>query len=94
MLNVFCLLFLQTDRTDERIQQEIKESFMRGYYEFYQRTELKEDFKYMMEEFYGQLKDKKVATKKQIKQLKEWGVIVELSFHTIWLKDFTNKYTN
>lgn len=92
-LNTFCLLFLQSGKVDERMHKEMKESFMRGYYEFYKRESNKTLFKRKIERFYNDLLNRNVANEEQIQQFKDWSVIVELSFHSLWLTEFASKYT-
>jgi hypothetical protein len=65
---------------------------MRGYYEFYKRESNKALFKRRIERFYYDLLSRNVANEANIQQFKEWSVIVELSFHSLWLTDFTSKY--
>ncbi len=92
-LNVFCLIYLSSDE-NKNLREEISDSYFRGYKEFYQRTENKEDFYSQMSKYKKNfsIAKRKAATNEQIKQMEAWDMICELELHTEWLDKFKKKY--
>lgn len=92
-LNVFCLLYLKVGK-NEKLQQELKRSYINGYVEFCARAEDWNDFRQRMAAYKKELTrdDRKVATESEIKLLKEWDLESELMIHSKWLTDFAKRY--
>lgn len=94
LLNVFCLLYLKVGK-NKNLQQELKDSYINGYTEFYYRTSNKNEFYQKMTEYKDALvrDGRKAATKAEIKQLLEWDLECEVMIHSKWLTMFTKNYT-
>ena len=93
LLNVFCLTYLKVGQ-NKNLQEELKSSYLRGYTEFYKRTEDKEEFYRKMEEFKQAFvqNDRNAATKEEIEQMRLWDVQCEIDLHSSWLNNFKNVY--
>jgi superfamily II DNA helicase RecQ/very-short-patch-repair endonuclease len=92
-LNVYCLTYLKVG-SNRNMQEELKNSYMRGYREFYKKTEDKELFYQMMENFKSgfAIKERNAATEEEIGQMRTWDVLCEVELHTEWLNGFKNSY--
>ena len=94
-LNVYCLLYLKVGN-NQNLQEELQNSYIRGYQAFYKATASKEDFYSKMEKFKKALRanGRNVATKKEIEVLKEWDMLSEVDIHADWAADFKKKYVD
>ena len=94
-LNVFCLLYLKVGK-NENLKEELQKSYCDGYMEFYKRTDDKTEFYAMIESFNQSLIDKQrnVATKIELQQLKDWSLVCELQLHDKWIESFKTNYLN
>lgn len=93
LLNVFCLTYLKVGQ-NKNLQDELKNSYLRGYKDFYQRTEDKALFYRMMDEFKQAfiINGRNAATKEEIEQMQIWDMQCELDIHSGWLNNFKDKY--
>lgn len=93
LLNVFCLLYLKVGK-NKNLQQELKESYINEYTEFYSRTHNKSEFYQKMAEYKEALvqNGRKAANKAELKQLMEWDLESEVLIHSKWLAIFTKNY--
>jgi hypothetical protein len=93
LLNVFCLTYLKVGQ-NKNLQDELKNSYLRGYKDFYQRTEDKALFYRKMDEFKQAftINGRNAATKEEIEQMQIWDIQCELDIHSQWLNDFKDKY--
>ena len=93
LLNVFCLTYLKVGQ-NKNLQEELKNSYLRGYKDFYQRTENKMQFYQMMDEFKQAfiINDRNAATDEEIEQMRIWDMQCELDMHSAWLNNFKDKY--
>ncbi len=92
-LNVYCLTYLKVGN-NENLQEELKNSYIRGYKEFYHRSENKEDFYHRMSEYKAAFvtNGRNAATFEEIEQMKDWDILGEVELHTEWLNKFKDKY--
>lgn len=92
-LNVYCLSYLKVGK-NKNLQEELKNSYIRGYKEFYRRTDNKADFYRRMSEFKDAfvINGRNAATNEEIEQMKAWDMLCEVDLHTEWLNKFKNKY--
>jgi hypothetical protein len=88
MLNAFCLLYLGTNN-NETLEQELKDSYIDGYQNFYYDAIDKKMF-YQQIEKYNTLLISSTGVSKE--QLDEWTLIVELAVHSKWVEEFKGKY--
>lgn len=93
LLNVFCLTYLKVGQ-NKNLQEELKNSYMRGYLEFYKRTDDKELFYRKMEEFKEAFTQnaRNASTEEEIEQMRLWDVQCEIDLHSSWLNNFKNNY--
>ena len=93
LLNVFCLTYLKVGQ-NINLQEELKNSYLRGYKEFYQRTEDKTLFYKMMDEFKQAfiINGRSAATEEEIEQMRTWDMQCELDMHSVWLNNFKERY--
>ena len=93
LLNVFCLTYLKVGQ-NKNLQDELKNSYLRGYKDFYQRTEDKALFYRMMDEFKQAfiINGRNAATQEEIEQMQIWDMQCELDIHSGWLNNFKDKY--
>ena len=93
LLNVFCLTYLKVGQ-NKNLQEELRNSYLRGYLEFYKRTENKEVFYRKMEAFKQAFvqKDRNAATDEEIEQMRAWDLQCEVDIHTAWLNSFKANY--
>ena len=92
LLNVYCLLFLGME-TNDTAKKEMEESYTEGYLEFYNRTNDKSLFYEKMTKFKQSILQRKIAGRKEVRQLDGWGVECEISLHSDWLSEFAKRYT-
>lgn len=92
-LNVYCLFYLKVGN-NKNLQDELKNSYFRGYKEFYKRTRDKYEFYRRMSEFKDGFvsRNRNAATNGEIEQMKEWDLFCEVELHTGWLNGFKDKY--
>lgn len=92
-LNVFCLTYLKVGQ-NKNLQEELKNSYMRGYIEFYKRTDDKEAFYRTMEDFKKGFvaNGRNAATDEEIEQMRSWDLQCEINLHTAWLNSFKANY--
>lgn len=92
-LNVYCLTYLKVGN-NENLQDELRNSYIRGYKEFYRRTENKDDFYRRMSEFKAEftVNGRNAATNEEIEQMKNWDLLCEADLHIEWLNKFKTKY--
>lgn len=92
-LNVYCLTYLKVGN-NRNLQEELKNSYKRGYKEFYKRTDNKELFYQKMEEFKQEFtkNDRNAATDEEIEQMRSWDMLCEVELHTEWLNRFKENY--
>lgn len=95
MLIVFCLLYLKVGGNKNLIK-EMRNSYCNGYMEFYRRIDNKIEFYNNMSKFKEVLtvKERRVATKDEIKQLEEWATLCELELQSQWVNKFKEHYIN
>lgn len=93
LLNVFCLTYLKVGQS-LNLQEELKNSYMRGYIEFYKRTDDKEMFYRIMEDFKKGFvaNGRNAATDEEIEQMRLWDLQCESDIHTVWLNSFKINY--
>ena len=93
LLNVFCLTYLKVGQ-NKNLQEELKNSYRRGYMEFCKRTEDKELFYRKMEEFKEAFTQnaRNAATEEEIEQMRFWDLECEIEMHATWLDDFKKNY--
>lgn len=92
-LNVYCLTYLKVGE-NKNLQEELKNSYIRGYKEFFKRSDDKDDFYRKMREFKESFNanGRNAATVEEIEQMKEWDLLCEVELHTEWLNKFKNNY--
>ena len=92
-LNVFCLTYLKVGQ-NRNLQEELRDSYMRGYMEFYKRTDDKERFYRIMDDFKKGFvaNGRNAATTEEIAQMHSWDLQCENAIHTAWLNSFKNTY--
>lgn len=92
-LNVFCLTYLKVGQ-NKNLQEELRNSYLRGYMEFYKRTENKEEFYQKMEEFKQAFvkNARNAATDEEIEQMRAWDLQCEIDLHSSWLNKFKDNY--
>ena len=92
-LNVFSLTYLKVGE-NINLQNELKNSYIRGYKEFYRRADDKTDF-YNQMGAYKQafvINGRNAATNDEIEQMHAWDMLCEAELHTEWLNKFKSKY--
>lgn len=90
MLNAFCIAYLGTFNNIV-LEEELKNSFKEGYYDFYLQNHDKELFYNNIKKFKEKLK-KNLVSKNTRKQMNDWAIECELQIHNNWLENFTNEY--
>ena len=67
---------------------------MRGYREFYKRTDDKKDFYHKMEDYKQafSINSRNAATEEEISQMRNWDMHCEVDLHNEWLNGFKNNY--
>ena len=92
-LIVYCLTYLKVG-ANPNLQEELKNSYMRGYREFYKRTGDKQYFYQKMEEFKLAFKidERNAATEEEIRQMRNWDMLCEVELHNEWLNGFKDNY--
>jgi hypothetical protein len=76
------------------LQEELKNSYMRGYREFYKSTDDNQYFYQMMEEFKRAftVNGRNAATEAEISQMRTWDMLCEVDLHNEWLNEFKDNY--
>jgi len=92
-LNVYCLTYLKVG-ANRNLQEELENSYMRGYREFFKNTKDKELFYQMMEKYKHDftINNRNAATKEEIAQMRTWDLLCETELHAEWLNGFKNNY--
>lgn len=92
-LNVYCLIYLKVGG-NHNLQEELKNSYMRGYREFHKRTGDKQYFYQKMEEFKRAftIDGRNAATEEEINQMRTWDMLCEVDLHNEWLNEFKDNY--
>ena len=92
-LIVYCLTYLKVG-ANPNLQEELKNSYMRGYREFYKRTGDKQYFYQKMEEFKlaFTIDERNAATEEEIRQMRNWDMLCEVELHNEWLNGFKDNY--
>ncbi|MCR5248275.1 MAG: hypothetical protein K6E14_10890 [Paludibacteraceae bacterium] len=92
-LNVYCLTYLKVG-ANLNLQEELKNSYMRGYREFYKSTDDNQYFYQMMEEFKRAftVNGRNAATEAEISQMRTWDMLCEVDLHNEWLNEFKDNY--
>lgn len=93
LLNVFCLLYLKVGN-NKNLMNELRNSYINGYVEFYNRTSDKTEFYKKMAQYKEALtmNGRKAATKSELEQLSKWDMECEIIIHTNWLATFKKQY--
>ena len=92
-LNVFCLTYLKVG-LNKNLQEELRNSYLRGYMEFHKRTVDKEEFYQKMEEFKQAFvkNARNAATEEEIEQMRAWDLQCEIDLHSSWINKFKDNY--
>lgn len=93
LLNVFCLLYSGTGG-NENLRDELVESYMQGYSEFYKRTPDKKEFYEKIAMFHNTLRGKTSVDEGDWNMLQEWRVGFEIERQAEWLSTFTEHFTS
>jgi len=91
MLNTFCLSFLGTNN-NEILKQELEESFMGSYIDFYNDNNDKQLFYDEIKKIMDKLQNIPMDEENIIKKMNDWILQCELEIHNNWLNNFKNKY--
>lgn len=94
-LNVYCLLYLKVGN-NKNLQDELQNSYIRGYRVFYKMASDKTVFYDMMEKFKKELNSngRNVVSDKELEMLKEWDMVAEVGIHADWAVSFKKKYAD
>ncbi len=94
LLNSYCLLYNKTGK-NKMLHRELKDSFVNGYIEFYNRTKNKNDFYSHIENYIKTIGPDGIgiASGDDFDTLKNWVIESELQIHLKWLKSFANNFT-
>lgn len=92
-LNVYCLTYLKVG-ANRNLQEELKNSYLRGYREFHKRTYDKQYFYQKMDEFKRAftVDGRNAATEEEISQMRTWDILCEVDLHNEWLNGFKDNY--
>ena len=93
LLNVFCLLYSGTGG-NENLRDELVESYMQGYSEFYKRTPDKKEFYEKIAMFHNTLRGKTSVDEADWNMLQKWRVEFEIEKQAEWLSIFTERFTS
>ena len=79
---------------NRNLQEELQNSYLRGYREFYKSTGDKQYFYQKMEEFKRAFTfdGRNAATEEEINQMRTWDMLCEVDLHNEWLNGFKNNY--
>lgn len=93
LLNVFCMLYLKVGN-NKNLMNELRNSYINGYVEFYNRSSDKTEFYKKMAQYKEALtiNGRKAATKRELEQLLKWDMECEIIIHTNWLAAFKKQY--
>ena len=94
-LNVFCLLALKNNNS-KSLMDELVKSYIDGYTTFREQTKDINTFYTEIERFKKELNDKgrKIASDDDLEMFNNLMMNIELSIHTKWIEDFSNRYNN
>lgn len=93
LLNVFCLLYSGTGG-NENLRDELVESYMQGYSEFYKRTPDKKEFYEKMAMFHNTLRGKTSVDEGDWNMLQKMRIEFEIKSQAEWLSTFTERFTS
>lgn len=94
-LNVYCLLYLKVGN-NKNLQEDLQNSYIRGYQAFYKATDDKASFYAMMNKFKKELNDsgRNIVSEQEIEMLKDWDIFSEIDIHADWASAFKRKYAD
>ena len=94
-LNVYCLLYLNVGN-NKNLQEELQNSYVRGYRAFYNTSADKTSFYKMMAKFKKELnaRGRNVVSKQELEMLREWDLVSEIDIHADWASAFKRKYAD
>lgn len=93
-LNVFCLYYLQVNKTETLLHAELIQSYIDGYSSFRERKNvLNDNFYDCINEFKNLMNEKRIINSQQRKELEELELKVEASVHSSWLSQFSSHFT-
>ena len=93
LLNVFCLLYSGTGG-NENLRDELVESYMQGYSEFYKRTPDKKEFYEKIAMFHNTLQSKTSIDESDWSMLQKRRIEFEIEKQAEWLSTFTERFTS
>ncbi len=93
LLNVFCLLYSGTGG-NENLRDELVESYMQGYSEFYKRTPDKKEFYEKIAMFHNTLRGKTSVDEGDWNMLQKKRIEFEIKSQAEWLSTFTERFTS
>ena len=93
LLNVFCLLYSGTGG-NENLRDELVESYMQGYSEFYKRTPDKKEFYEKIAMFHNTLRGKTSVDEGDWNMLQKMRIEFEIKSQAEWLSTFTERFTS
>ena len=94
-LNVYCLLYLKVGN-NKNLQEELQNSYIRGYLAFYKATNDKATFYAMMNKFKKELNahGRNVVSRQELDMLKDWDMLSEIDIHADWASTFKRRYAD
>jgi ATP-dependent DNA helicase RecQ len=94
-LNVFCLLALK-NKNSKNFIDELTKSYTEGYLAFREQAEDIKTFYEDIERFKKELnaKGRNIASEEDLEMFNNLVLNIELSIHSNWIEDFSNKYNN
>lgn len=94
-LNVYCLLYLKVGN-NKNLQEELQNSYIRGYRVFHKMASDKTVFYEMMEKFKTELNShgRNVVSNVELEILREWDMVAEVDIHADWAVSFKKKYAD
>lgn len=93
-LNVFCMLYLKQERDNGALDDEIKESYLKGYLDYRKRCGDFETFYSQINGYKDNLKSRGIADEEQISEMEDLEILAEASFHADWLSSFSQHFNN
>ena len=95
MLNVFCLLALKSSNNKNLIDELIK-SYTEGYTAFREQAKDLKTFYKQIERFKKELnaKGRNIASEEDLEMFNNLVMGIELSIHSNWIEEFSQKYNN
>lgn len=91
-LNVFCLLFLKADESSLSLNDEFESSYMDGY-AYFRKTMPGDAFQKFISDYQSELLRLKITDPEHIKRMEMLGLMVEASYHSNWVHQFSNSFT-